>query len=93
MTQKTTNRLCLKFAADVVGIPQTRADFEEYINGRGLEAAYVAKALAYLASAGFLERCEKTAASVPMWKCTAQGARQAAREVPAEQLDPLIWES
>lgn len=92
MNQKTTNRLCLKFAADVVGIPQTKADFEEYISGRGLDATFVPKALAYLASAGFLERCERTAASVPMWKCTATGARQAAREVPADQLDPMVWD-
>lgn len=93
MNQKLTNRLCLKFAADVVGIPQTRADFEEYLNGRGLESTFVPKALAYLTSAGFFERCEKTAASVPMWKCTAKGVRQAAREVPADELDPMIWES
>jgi hypothetical protein len=92
MNEKMTRRLCLKYAADVVGIPQSQADLVEYINGRGLDSTFVAKALAYLASAGFLERCEKTAASVPMWKCTAAGARQAAREVPPEQLDPMIWD-
>ena len=56
MNQTTTNRLCLKFAADVVGIPLAQDDFTGYIQSRGMDASGVPMALAYLTEAKFLER-------------------------------------
>lgn len=95
MNQKLVNRLVLKWAADQVGIPFAIDDAREHVNDltQGIGGDFVPKALAYLTQAGFLARVERTAAARPLWTCTAPGAQQAAREVPAANLDPMIWGS
>lgn len=86
-----TNRKLLKYMADLLGIEQTAEDMADHLRAQGIDPAFVPQAAAYLEEAGFLVRCEKTVASKPAWRVTAEGVRQAKQQVPASKLDPMIW--
>jgi hypothetical protein len=92
--ERVNNKLVLKFFEDLRGIPQSTEDVETYVQARlnRPPAAIVDRAIKFLESAGYLERCEATAADNPMWKITASGSRQALRLVDHKYLDPMIWE-
>lgn len=91
--ERLCNRLILRHASDVAGIPQSAADFAHVLRGRGLEPAEAAarQGIAQLATLGYLARAEATAADEPLYKITASGLRQILRQVKAEELDPMVW--
>jgi DNA-binding IclR family transcriptional regulator len=85
--------MALQYLNDLAGIPQS---FEEVSNHLASRArmpveAQAHRALNYLDAAGYIERCEHTAADDPAWKITAKGIRMAERQVPSNELDPMIW--
>jgi hypothetical protein len=92
--ERINNKMLLKYFEDLRGIPQNSEDIQQYMQTRlNRPAASISdRAVKYLESAGYVERCEATAADEPMWKITAKGSQQALKLVPREQLDPMIWE-
>lgn len=93
MNERMFNRLLLSYLNDVRGIPQTFEELSSYAAGRVRRPceAEAERALEYLVAAGYAERCELTAADPRMWKISATGIRMALKQVPAEELDPMVW--
>jgi hypothetical protein len=93
MSAPNVNRLALTYLADLQGIPQTVVEVAAYVTGRLHRPALEKTALAMqtLETLGLIERAQTMADAEPMWKITAAGLRQALRQVPAAQLDPMVW--
>ena len=86
-------RTILRFFDDLRVVPQTLEEVSNYVyglTGKPCEAQ-VDRAMSYLESAEYIERCEANVADKPMWKITAKGIRQVTRNIPKEQKDPMIW--
>ncbi len=93
-TERLANRLVLRHAADVNGIPQDAGDFAQVLKRRGVEPpqAEARRSVRELETLGYLERCEATAADEALWKITAAGLRQILKNVKPDALDPMIWD-
>jgi hypothetical protein len=93
MTERLINRITLRHLADLRMVPQTGREIAEYVQGRIRRPCEyeVETALCTLEAAGYVARCEATAADRPLWKITATGLRQALQAVPRAELDPLVW--
>ena len=91
MNEKIMNRLVLRHAADLNGIPQGLEDFSDMLRGRGvLDAETVARrCVQNLDTLEYLKRAEAVAADDPVWVITACGLRQIQKQV--RELDPMIW--
>jgi hypothetical protein len=94
--ERQMNRLALQYMADLRSVPQTAGEVADYLGGRlacgrGRALELARRACDTLEVAGYLARCAAAAADEPLWKITADGLRQALRQVPPTKLDPLIW--
>lgn len=91
--QKIVTRLVLRHAMDVAGVPQSEADFRDMVAGRQIEDQdnQVRTVLRHLVIMNYLARCEATVAAEPLYKITASGLRQILKQVPHENLDPMVW--
>ena len=93
MDNRLINRLLLRHASDVNGIPQTVQDFADVLATRGIAGAEdtARRSLNNLQTLGYVQRCEATAADRPMYKITADGLRQINKQVAPDKLDAMIW--
>jgi hypothetical protein len=92
VNERYYNRLLLAHLNDLRGIPQTLDELAELAQARLRKPCLpqCERALEYLQTAGYIERCEATAADAPLWKITADGIRQITKNVKPQELDPLI---
>ena len=93
MSERLLTRTVLRYAADLRGIPQSFEEIHNHVAGRLRRPAHseTVNAIATLETLGYLARSEATAADEPLYTITASGLRQALKQVPAAQLDPMIW--
>jgi hypothetical protein len=85
--------MALVFFNDLQYAPQKEIDLENHIRGRtgrppGDKAA---RAITYLVQAGYLKNVAATVSDDPLYMITANGIRQAERDVAPADLDPAIW--
>lgn len=94
VTERQFNRSVLKYMDQIRGIPQSIEDLHGYVSNlvRRTCEPQVQRAIEYLESAGYVERCQATAADAPLWKITAAGTKQINRMVKPAELDSMIWE-
>lgn len=94
ISERMANRILLAWFNDLRGIPQSLEEASNYLSARVRKpsGAETEKAVEFLTQAGYLEHAERTAADPQLWKITAAGMRQISKQVPAAQLDPMIWD-
>lgn len=93
LTEAQINRMVLAYLADLLTVPQTETEIADYLHlrtGRVL-ADEAARSCQRLQLAGYVADARPTAADAPMWRITDAGARQQARRVRTQDLDPIIW--